>query len=88
MEKLTNLFESIGYFALVIIGIVAYFIFRQIMLQWRWQFWNKNTFMTLDPQAKDEDMENLQKLKDRGCITDEQYDEAVCKLQKEQSPLT
>lgn len=88
MEKLTNLFESIGYFALVIIGIVAYFIIRQIVLQWRYQFWNKNTFMTLDPQAKDEDMENLQKLKDRGCITDEQYDEAVCKLQKEQSPLT
>ena len=88
MEKLTNLFESIGYFALVIIGIVAYFIIRQIVLQWRYQFWDKNTFMTLDPQAKDEDMENLQKLKDRGCITDEQYDEAVCKLQKEQSPLT
>lgn len=88
MEKLTNLFESIGYFALVIIGIVAYFIIRQIVLQWRYQFWNKNTFMTLDPQTKDEDMENLQKLKDRGCITDKQYDEAVYKLQKEQSPLT
>lgn len=88
MEKLTNLFESIGYFALVIIGIVAYFIIRQIVLQWRYQFWNKNTIMTLDPQTKDEDMENLQKLKDRGCITDEQYDEAVYKLQKEQSPLT
>lgn len=82
MENLTNLFESIGYFALVIIGIVAYFIFRQIMLQWRWQFWNKNTFMNLDPQTKDEDMENLQKLRDRGCITDEQYDEAVSKLQE------
>ena len=88
MEKLTNLFESIGYFALVIIGIVAYFIIRQIVLQWRYQFWNKNTFMTLDPQTKNDDMENLQKLKDRGCITDDQYDEAVCKLQKEQSPLT
>lgn len=88
MEKLTNLLESIGYFALVIIGIVAYFIIRQIVLQWRYQFWNKNTFMTLDPQTKNDDMENLQKLKDRGCITDEQYDEAVCKLQKEQSPLT
>ena len=82
MEKLTNLFESIGYFALVIIGIVAYFIIRQIVLQWHYQFWNKNTFMTLDPQTKNDDMENLQKLKDRGCITDEQYDEAVCKLQE------
>ena len=82
MEKLTNLFESIGYLAIVIIAIGAYFIFRQIMLQWRWQFWNKNTFMTLDPQTKDEDMENLQKLRDRGCITEEQYDEAVSKLQE------
>ena len=82
MEQLTNLFESIGVFVIIIIAIGAYFIFRQIMLQWRWQFWNKNTFMTLDPQTKDEDMENLQKLKDRGCITDEQYDEAVSKLQE------
>ena len=82
MEKLTNLFESIGVFVIIIIAIGAYFIFRQIMLQWRWQFWNKNTFMTLDPQTKDEDMENLQKLRGRGCITDEQYDEAVSKLQE------
>lgn len=88
MEKLTNLFESIGYFALVIIGIVAYFIFRQMMLQWRWQFWNKNTFMNLDPQTKNDDMENIQKLRDRGCITDEQYDEAVRKLQEQHSQLS
>ena len=88
MEKLTNLFESIGYFALVIIGIVAYFIFRQMMLQWRWQFWNKNTFMNLDPQTKNDDMENIQKLRDRGCITDEQYDEAVRKLQERHSQLS
>ena len=88
MEKLTNLFESIGYFALVIIGIVAYFIIRQIVLQWRYQFWNKNTFMTLAPQTKNDDMENLQKLRDRGCITDEQYDEAVRKLQERHSQLS
>ena len=88
MEKLTNLFESIGYFALVIIGIVAYFIIRQIVLQWRYQFWNKNTFMTLDPQTKNDDMENLQKLRNRGCITDEQYDEAVRKLQEQHSQLS
>ena len=88
MEQLTNLFESIGVFVIIIIAIGAYFIFRQIMLQWRWQFWNKNTFMTLDPQTKDEDMENLQKLNDRGCITEEQYNEAVRKLQEEHNPLT
>ena len=82
MENLTNLFESIGGIVLFIIVVVVFLIFRQMMLQWRWQFWNKNTFMNLDPQTTNEDLENLQKLRNRGHITEEQYNEAVSKLQE------